>query len=242
MDLNCRNITNKNKNNDKNLSIKNLSLEIANTLNGLDGFLNLFNKKDLTDRNIELLNQAKYASFILSHQINSLNYLQEAQLRSPQINYFCLNLQEMLMNSINFFKNEYKDKILEVDFDYDNKIPVILYGDSLKINEVFNSLLETAFILANKKISFIVQELEKTDKSIVIRFKLLFNNNSYSKNKEEFCDDISFRQEIKKVDINFAICKELLNQLNSELIFEIEENNSIKFLFDIIFQLEEDDL
>lgn len=242
MDLNCRNITNKNKNNDKNLSIKNLSLEIANTLNGLDGFLNLFNKKDLTDRNIELLNQAKYASFILSHQINSLNYLQEAQLRSPQINYFCLNLQEMLMNSINFFKNEYKDKILEIDFDYDNKIPVILYGDSLKINEVFNSLLETAFILANKKISFIVQELEKTDKSIVVRFKLLFNNNSYSKNKEEFCDDISFRQEIKKVDINFAICKELLNQLNSELIFEIEENNSIKFLFDIIFQLEEDDL
>ena len=79
MDLNCRNITNINRNIDKNLFIKNLSLELVNTLNGLEGFLSLINKNEMADRDKELLCQAKYASFILSHQVKSLNYVQETE-------------------------------------------------------------------------------------------------------------------------------------------------------------------
>lgn len=237
MDLNCRNITNKNKNNDKNLFIKNLSLEIINTLNGLDGFLNLFNKKDLTERNKELLNQAKYASFILSHQINSLNYMQEVEMQSPKINYFCLNLYEMSINSIEFFKNEYKDKNIDFNFNYDNKIPTTLYGDSLKINELLNSLLEAAYLLTNENIELKIQQVEKNESFVKINFELTVNNKL--KIEKEFFENISQKRDIKKIDINFAMSKELLKQLDSKLIFEFDKDNFVKIFFNINFSLEE---
>lgn len=242
MDLNCRNITNINRNIDKNLFIKNLSRELVNTLNGLDGFLSLIDKNEMSDRDKELLSQAKYASFILSHQVKSLNYIQESESKRPRLNCIGFNLRDMLLNSLIYFKNNFDKKDLEILFNYDENIRQILYGDSLKLNEIINSLLENIFILVAGKINLIIEEKALEKELTVISFNLLFDSKYFSLEffndfQEVVYESLSQKNDIKKVDINFALSEELLRQMNGSLVLS-KENNRYKFTFDIPFYLQ----
>lgn len=236
MDLNCKNISNRNKNNDKNLFIKNLSLELANTINGLDGFLNLFNKNNLSEREKELLCQAKYATFILSYQVKSLKHLQELENATPQINFICFNLCELISNSLSFFKKEFLHKKINISFDNDPNTPLFLYGDSLKLNEIINSLIENSFILASNYINFYTKIIKKENEKITINFKLIFDTTSIKKEPQNnfIFDNLTATSEFKKTDINFALSNELLKQLNSQLFYDTEEKEII-ISFDITF-------
>lgn len=235
MDLNCRNITNKNKNSDKNLFIKDLSLEIVNTLNGLDGFLCLFDEEELSERNKELLAQSKYATFLLSHQIDSLNYIQEEESICPQINYHVLSLYDMLINSLNFFKNKYYDKNIKVDFYYDNNIPKELCGDSIKLNEVLNSLLENVFLFVKEKIDISVSVITLDENAKTVKFEFCFDRELELENQKEGEENLALKTNLKKFNMNLAISCEILNQLESQLVFSNENDNKSKFIFDLMF-------
>ncbi len=241
MDLNCRNITNISKNSDRNLFIKNLSVELVNTLNGLSGFLSLFNTESLSQRDKELLIQSRYAAFTLSHQINSLKYLHDTEVFCPQVNFLAFNLREMVSESLLFFKDNFLVKGLNINFDFDSEIPFILYGDSLKLNELINCLVENVFILADNNIDLRVKNIGAEEKIKKIRFEFIFDSSSFynfvgGKNFD-LClsQNLSFNSNIKKADINFAMINELLRQVNSQLACDLEENNKVIFAFEIDF-------
>lgn len=239
MDLNCRNITHINKNTDKCLFLNNLSVELFNTLSGLEGFLNLFNKKALSERDKELLIQAKYASFLLSHQIKALYYFQKVEKEAPQLHFIDLNLFEILSESLTFFEKERLSKNLDIIFSFDENIPNTLYGDSLKINELINCLIESIFLLAENKIEINVTNLKDEKNLKIVRFEFNFDSeifaNLLASNKFEkvVYENISFKSNIKKVDMNLAICNELLSQIDSKIIYDIKDNNFINMIFDL---------
>jgi len=244
MDINCRNITNISKNSDKNLFIKNLSVELVNTLNGLSGFLSLFDKDNLSQRDKELLSQAEYAAFVLLHQVNSLKYLHEAVAFSPQINFLAFNLHEIVSNSLLFFKDKFYVKDLNLVFNFDEEISFDLYGDSLKLNELINCFVENVFILADNNVELNVRNIGSEEKIRKIRFEFIFDSFSFysfavSKNFDLYSrQNFSFNANIKKVDINFAIANELLRQLGSELVCDVGENNKIIIAFELDFFVE----
>lgn len=246
MDLNCRNITNINKSSDKNLFLKDLSVELVNTINVLDGFLNLLNKEQLSDRDKELLSQAKYASFLLAHQVKALHYIQETEKIAPKINFINLNLYEIIVNSLSFFKNEFSTKSYDIIFSFDENIPKNLCGDSLKINELVNCLIENLFILSDNKVNILVNLVKDEQFKKLIRFDVTFDSEILSNlfvntSFENFIyENISFKSNIKKVDINFAISNELLDQLGSKLVYTQGVNNSVNIMFDLEFSVQED--
>lgn len=241
MDLNCHHSTNRVQANDKFLFIKNLSLEIINTLNGLEGFLSLINKTALDERNKELLNQAKYATFILSNQIKSLDYLYETNQKCPQVNFMRFNLQEIMVNVFSFYRENLEEKNLYIDFNCDENIPSCLYGDSLKLNEIISSLIENVFLLAKSNVSIVVKLLNDKIKSKVIHFELFLDGGVdnlitlLNNEKISLSEKIFYKENIKKIDVNFAISKEFVSQLGGQFICNYDENGCITISFDIEF-------
>lgn len=238
MDINSENIIkNYNQSDDKNALVKNISLEITNTINGLSGFLVLLENRLIDAVEREFLHQAKVSAFTLLKQVENLfEVVSETNSCSNSI-----NLYPLVVNLLNFLNKCENNKNIKIDFEYDETIPETLIGNSLKLGEIIKNLLENALLFANSSVYFAVGQIEKSDKICRIRFDLSydyvnFGDTDIYKDLESYVyKNVSVKKNITKSDLNLLLSFEILKQYGSQLKC-MRELDCIKFYFEIEFK------
>lgn len=223
--------------NDKLLVIKNLSFDIKNALNGLSGFINLLDKCIVNPEQKKLLKHIKYSDMVLNYLSESLLRIAKQDEYVLRPNFSKIKLKSLLTKSLMLLKLQIEEKNIEIKFEIDEKISDEIYGNSVKLFETVNNLLEyTLQSMVSGSINFKVELIKEENGRLDIEFSIV-NDCKTSLNVKTILDfenyirKISLQSGRENILISLAIANELLKQCNSCLNYEALTGGKEKLSF-----------
>ena len=223
--------------------IANISHEIRTPICGIIGFLDLLNLSVKNEKSKKFLSNAMKSSQHLLTLINSLLDFSNIEKDSVELScsYFCL--KELFYASLEDIKNNKNDKGLNIEFYFDEKIPAYLYGDSLKLQQVFNNILDNAVKFTDSgKINFICKMLEDNDYYSKIYFEITdtgigVDENIQNNIFDSFMQaDSSITKKYEGLGLGLTICKHFLKLMGSEIFIESTKGVGTKVFFEVVLK------
>ncbi len=147
---------------------------------------------------------------------------------------------DRIKNNVAMIRDLCQEKGLDFDVQIDDKLPLGLYGDVGKINQITVNLFSNAVKYTNKgKITFRVSVDNIIDDKCYMRFSVKDTGDGIPKDKQQilfnvfegFADDKSPQKDA--LGLGLSISKKYADILNGQLWFETEEGNGSEFIFAI---------
>jgi CheY-like chemotaxis protein/signal transduction histidine kinase len=138
----------KNKTSAKEEFISKISHQIRTPLNNIVVVTNLVNSADVDNKLKDLIDTIQASTNNLVNVVNNITELSNVDLIQNKDYNQNFNLDTTIRNTINLFTNEDSDDI-NIPLNYSTEKDHVLYGDPVKIKQVFLSLIEN--ILKNSK-------------------------------------------------------------------------------------------
>lgn len=129
--------------------LSNISHEMKTPLNCIIGIVDLLAKVDSADIDKKYLNTLEHNTKYLLNLIETMLNLSELQSDNDNSNKSLFNINDLLNQLINDYRTKIKDKGLVFDYNYDNRIPDSLIGDSIKLKKIISALLENCLNFTN---------------------------------------------------------------------------------------------
>lgn len=220
--------------------LKDLSLNMTNTINGLSGFLELLDRRIYTPLEQEFLYQAKYSAFTLIRQIETLSGIVDEENSVFSKSLTRINLNSLLTIALMFVRKQTFQNEVNIDFEYDKKIPEVLFGDSLKFTEIINLLLENAVLLSQKIIRLKAKLVKQNFDSVLLDFELFYDGEELinvvpDSLTTSISQNIALQTDTNRLSLNLALSNEFLKQCGSRLNYQVIENAGILISFKIKF-------
>jgi PAS domain S-box-containing protein len=151
--------------------LSNMSHEIRTPMNAIIGFTKVVLKTDLSTKQKEYLSAIKMsgdALIVLINDILDLAKVDAGKMVFEQVP-FRMNLSIKAM--LHVFETKIQEKNLELVTQYDNSIPDVLLGDSVRLHQIILNLVSNAVKFTNKgKITVNVRLLSQDDEKATIEF------------------------------------------------------------------------
>jgi CheY-like chemotaxis protein/signal transduction histidine kinase len=128
--------------------ISKISHQIRTPLNNIVVVTNLVNSADVDNKLKDLIDTIQASTNNLVNVVNNITELSNVDLIQNKDYNQNFNLDTTIRNTINLFTNEDSDEI-NIPLNYSTEKDHVLYGDPVKIKQVFLSLIEN--ILKNSK-------------------------------------------------------------------------------------------
>lgn len=141
--------------------------DVLNTANGLKGLLDILPELDSIQRK-EVIELAQYFVNVLIEEIDTQRTLTLAETGELEINPKKFSLNDLILESINFFKYQSIYKDLDYQFELLHEDENIIVTDKKILRRVINNLVKNA-IEASKINSFIKITLDGTPKNYIIK-------------------------------------------------------------------------
>lgn len=138
----------KNKTSAKEEFISKISHQIRTPLNNIVVVTNLVNSADVDNKLKDLIDTIQASTNNLVNVVNNITELSNVDLIQNKDYNQNFNLDTTIRNTINLFTNEDSDDI-NIPLNYSTEKDHVLYGDPVKIKQVFLSLIEN--VLKNSK-------------------------------------------------------------------------------------------
>jgi len=148
-----------------------MSHEIRTPLNSILGFTNVLLKTDLGDKQKEFLQAIKTSGDSLVFLINDI--LDLAKVNAGKMTFEKQPFQ--IRKSITLLQNSFdltiKEKNLEIVNEFDNRIPMVLVGDSIRLNQILLNLMSNALKFTHQgKITISVKLLSEDEEKATVEF------------------------------------------------------------------------
>ncbi len=147
-----------------------MSHEIRTPLNGIIGFTKILLRNGITENQKPQLEAIKTSSDILLVLINDILDLAKIEAGKMTIEATELKLSDLVNSILGSFEVRFQEKEIRVSKSYDTRIPKILIGDPIRINQILLNLLSNSikFTKNGGKISIDVNLINQDDTAVSI--------------------------------------------------------------------------
>ena len=151
--------------------LSNMSHEIRTPMTAIIGFSKVVLKTDLTEKQREYISAIKTSSDSLLVLINDILDLAKVDAGKMTFEQTAFKMESDISAMLHLFDLKFKEKNLELIKNYDSRIPKILLGDSVRLNQIILNLVSNAIKFTTKgKITVSVQLLYTDEDKAIIEF------------------------------------------------------------------------
>ena len=149
------------------------------------------------------------------------------------------NLNNVLNEVSGSIANIFPDKNIELIFDIDNNIPKLMIGDSLKLGQVLQNLLESSIEMTEKgEVRLEISRYNTVDEKIELQFQIVDTGCGIGeKEQEEFFEPWYDEAHGEYVGLGAFVSRELSRLMKGELVMQSSKNKGTTFTVVLPFEL-----
>ncbi|MFV8353812.1 ATP-binding protein [Flavobacterium sp. XS2P14] len=153
--------------------LSNMSHEIRTPMNAIIGFTNVLLKTDLSEKQTECLKAIQSSGDTLIVLINDILDLAKVDAGKMIFVNEPFKVSELLSSVIRLFETKVQESNLQLITEYDDRIPEIILGDSVRLHQILINLLSNAIKFTSEgNITINVNVKSATKQKITIEFKV----------------------------------------------------------------------
>jgi len=223
--------------------LSNMSHEIRTPLNAILGFTKVLMKTNLAPKKKEYLDAIKISGDGLLVLIDDILDLAKTDAGKMTFEETPFKIKFSIATMHQVFDLKLKEKNLELVKEYDNKIPVVLLGDAVRLHQILLNLLSNAIkFTAKGKITIAVRLLHEDKEKATIEFVIADTGTGIPEDKLESIFE-NFQQATSSTSSTFggtglglAICKQLVEKQGGSILVKSKMNEGSTFSFILSFQ------
>ena len=151
--------------------LSNMSHEIRTPMNAIIGFTNVLLKTDLLEKQKEFLQAIKSGGETLTVLINDILDLAKVDAGKMTFEKKVFKMDASISAMLHLFETKILENNLELVKEYDDKIPKLLVGDSVRLHQIILNLVSNAVKFTEKgKITVSVRLMHENEKEVTIQF------------------------------------------------------------------------
>jgi signal transduction histidine kinase/CheY-like chemotaxis protein len=226
-----------------------VSHELRTPLNAINGITHLLLEENPKKSQIDYLTSLKFSGNYLITFINDILEINRIESANIPIENRNFNLKVLLVNIQNSLKELADENSNTFLLEFDNKIPINLFGDTTKMSQIFMNLLNNSLKFTKSGYVKVDARLESIENSSAkIEFKVSDNGIGIPEDKQ---DDIfeSFSQgsiEINRkyggTGLGLTIVKRLIELLGGRIFLNSKVGLGTTFTFSLLFEVYEGEL
>lgn len=222
--------------------LSNMSHEIRTPLNSILGFTNVLLKTKLgTEQKefVEAINTSGKSLNVLINDILDLAKVDAGRMTFESEPFDMLKSIESILHSFNL---KIKEKNLELKKDYDIRIPSMLMGDSVRLNQIVLNLISNAVKFTHKgEIGICLELLSEDNESVTIQFTVSDSGIGIAHEKIDTIFNVFEQAEIGTANsyggtgLGLAIVKQLIEAQGGSIHLESKVGYGSTFSFILPF-------
>lgn len=197
--------------------LSNMSHEIRTPLNSILGFANVLLKTELGIEQKEFLHAIQTSGKSLNMLINDILDLAKVDAGKMTFEKQPFKIRETISSILHSFDLKIKEKNLELVREYDDNIPSMLLGDSLRLNQIILNLISNAVKFTHAgKIALVVKLLSVDEQHVTIEFAVSDSGIGIAPNKIDSIFNLFEQAELSTANsyggtgLGLAIVKQLI--------------------------------
>ena len=197
--------------------LSNMSHEIRTPLNSILGFANVLLKTELGIEQKEFLHAIQTSGKSLNMLINDILDLAKVDAGKMTFEKQPFKIRETISSILHSFDLKIKEKNLELVREYDDNIPSMLLGDSLRLNQIILNLISNAVKFTHAgKIALVVKLLSVDEQQVTIEFAVSDSGIGIAPNKIDSIFNLFEQAELSTANsyggtgLGLAIVKQLI--------------------------------
>jgi len=153
--------------------VSNMSHELRTPLNAINGFAEVLSKSNLDFEQKEAVGIIKSSCEILITLINDILDFSKIESGKLAIERVPFNLHKACKNIRDLLSKKADEKNNKIILEIDDRIPINLMGDKVRINQIIVNLVGNALKFTEKgKVTLSVSTREETDQNITLDFSI----------------------------------------------------------------------
>lgn len=153
--------------------LSNMSHEIRTPMNAIVGFTNVVLKTKLDETQKEYIHAIKVSGDALIILINDILDLAKVNAGKMSFEQIPFNLSDSISTMLQLFETKLKDKNIQLIKEYDESIPQVVIGDSMRLRQIILNLMSNAVKFTSEgKITMSVRLLKEDTEKVTIEFML----------------------------------------------------------------------
>jgi PAS domain S-box-containing protein len=151
--------------------LSNMSHEIRTPMNAIIGFTKVLLRTDLSERQKEYLHAIKISGDALIVLINDILDLAKVDAGKMTFEKAPFRMQESISAMLHLFETKLHEKNIALVKEYDERIPKVLLGDSVRLHQVILNLVSNAVKFTEQgEIRFSVKMIEEDNEKATLEF------------------------------------------------------------------------
>jgi CheY-like chemotaxis protein len=219
-----------------------MSHEIRTPMNTIIGFTKVMLKTELSDKQKEYLNAIELSGDALIVLINDILDLAKVEAGKMTFEQVPFKLSSTISSMMHLFEPKLQEKNIKLIKEYDKKIPEVLLGDYIRLNQIMLNLLSNAVKFTSVgKITVGVHLVEEDNKKVKVEFQIKDTGIGIKKDKIATIFE-SFQQATNDTTrlfggtgLGLSIVKQLLEPQGGHISVESEYNEGSTFTFTLTF-------
>jgi PAS domain S-box-containing protein len=222
--------------------LSNMSHEIRTPMNAIIGFTKVLLRTELTEKQKEYLNAIELSGGALIVLINDILDLAKVDAGKMSFEQRPFNMASSIAAMLHLFEPKIREKILILVKEYDNKIPNVLLGDSVRLHQIILNLVSNAVKFTSEgEITVSVKLIDEDDKKVNIAFSVKDTGIGIDDDKiinifENFQQATSGTSRLYGgTGLGLAIVKQLVETQNGTVSVKSKPQKGSTFSFELTF-------